>query len=243
MQLSHLRDSIEEQPDSDVEYTIKQREVALDKELLQLVQGACKADHLQRALDLTRLMHNPATVDAAAKVAGFYHLPGLQERITGVKSDTERRRVKDVHKKKARRSEIHASNGHGYASTSSPAPNGPKKEFSDFAPREKPRRSFGGVTRNRDSTPLSTAPLPSASARSETYIPETPRDESVAPFQYQDDANNEDEDDGPANGDSPETKRKRDREPVPGDEENFAPVPVKKRADDFPLTKGTSWSL
>jgi hypothetical protein len=29
-------------------------------------------------------MHNPGSVDAAAKIAGFYHLPGLQERMGGV---------------------------------------------------------------------------------------------------------------------------------------------------------------
>ena len=147
--LSLLRDLNERNPASELEQTIKEREVALDKELLQLVQSACKADSLQRALDLARLMHNAATVDAAAKVAAFYHLPGLQERIQGVKIDKEMMRVKE---KRARRDAI--------------APASSSKVFADFVPRNGgPRRSFGGV--QRDSTPA-------ASGRSETYVPETP---------------------------------------------------------------------
>lgn len=62
----------------------------MDKEMLQLVQGACKADNLQRALDVARLMHHSATIEAAAKVAAFYHLPGLQERIQSVKGEKEK---------------------------------------------------------------------------------------------------------------------------------------------------------
>ena len=151
--LSLLRDSNERNPASEIEYTIKEREVELDKELLQLVQSACKADSLQRALDLARLMHNPATVEAAAKVAAFYHLPGLQERIQGVKAAKEMTRIPE---KRARRD----------APAPAPTSAGVSKAFADFAPRnDGPRRSFGGV--RRDSTPA-------ASGRSETYVPETP---------------------------------------------------------------------
>jgi len=136
------------------EHTIKQREISLDKELLQLVQGACKADNLQRALDLTRLMHNPGSVDAAAKIAGFYHLPGLQERMGGVV----------VKKRKAEYHPIRYGNTNGGG-------NGERektKGFNDFAPRSN-RRSFGGKVRDRDSTP--------ANGGNGTYIPETPRTE------------------------------------------------------------------
>ena len=175
----------------DLEYSIKTREVALDKELLQLVQGACKADNLQRALDVTRLMHNPATVDAAAKVAAFYHLPGLQERMQEVKLDIELKRY--AVEKKARR-EVYA-NGNG---VSNGTKNGASKQgFSDFAPKVS-KRNFGGVPAGtasssyRDVTPL-------ASGRSETFIPETPESELRA-FEI------------PASEErsaSPESKRKR----------------------------------
>lgn len=158
LHLSLLRDTLEQTSDPEIEYTIKEREVSLDKELLQLVQGACKADNLQRALDVARLMHNPATVDAAVKVAAFYHLPGLQERIQGLRADKEMAKLKV---RRIRR-EI-------------PPSAGPSKGFSDFAPRNgAPRRSFGGV--QTDSTPA-------ASGRSETYIPETPHEATPAPLE------------------------------------------------------------
>ena len=149
--LSLLRDATDYHPD--IEYDIRQSEVALDKELLQLVQGACKADNLGRALDVTRLMHNNATIEAAAKVAGFYHLPGLQERMQGVRGNKELARIKA---KRIRREGPEVTSAHESSSRS----------FSDFAPRNGgPRRSFGGI--QRDATPI-------ASGRSETYIPQTP---------------------------------------------------------------------
>jgi len=149
--LSQLRDS---QAD---EHTIKQREISLDKELLQLVQGACKADNLQRALDLTRLMHNPGSVDAAAKIAGFYHLPGLQERMGGVV----------VKKRKVAISYPPPHIGNGNGSGGGGGDRERSKGFNDFAPRNN-RRSFGGKVRDRDSTPAN---------GNGTYIPETPRSE------------------------------------------------------------------
>jgi chromosome transmission fidelity protein 4 len=203
MAIRQLRDS--PHVDSDAEYTIKQKEVALDKELLQLVQGACKADNLQRALDLTRLMHNPASVEAATKIAGFYHLPGLQERMAGVKGvvDRKRRRVQEA----PRRIE-YISNGQGQGNGT-----GEKKGFTDFAPRNN-RRSFGGKVRiDRDSTPAQ----PTATGNG-TYIPETPRTEIESTPAFEE----------PDSYPSPDVKRKREEtESVVGDEENFAPVTKK----------------
>jgi len=183
--LSHLRDSQAE------EHTIKHREISLDKELLQLVQGACKADNLQRALDLTRLMHNQGSVDAAAKIAGFYHLPGLQERMGGVV--VKKRKIRDY-------PSVHLGNGHGHGNGSGNGNgngNEKTKGFNDFAPRNS-RRSFGGKVRDRDSTPAT------ASATANTYIPETPRtelemDESTPAIEQ-------------SVVGSPEGKRKRDEE-------------------------------
>ena len=226
LQINILTDRIALTDDSgEAEHDLRTREVALDKELLQLVQGACKADNLQRALDITRMMHNPATVEAAGKVAAFYHLPGLQERIRDVKAEVEERRYRE---KRARRA---GDSGNGYANGGSTTGRASKPAgFSDFAPKAS-RRNFGGVPPGtgagasvRDTTPM-------ASGRSvETYIPETPDvhgrvDETPAP---------EDEDDGYA---SPDAKRKRMAEtPV----DDF--VVPKKRADEFavPSTNGQS---
>jgi len=220
-----LTDRIAQSDDTgDIEHDLRTREVALDKELLQLVQGACKADNLQRALDITRIMHNPATVEAAGKVAAFYHLPGLQERIHDVKAEVEERRYRE---KRARRAGDSSS---GYANGSGAHPGRAKPAgFSDFAPKAG-KRSFGGVPPGtgtpaslRDTTPM-------ASGRSvKTYIPETPDvngrvDETPAP-----------EDEGYG---SPDAKRRRVAEtPV----DDF--VVPKKRVDEFsvpPSTNGQS---
>lgn len=128
----------------------------MDKEMLQLVQGACKADNLQRALDVARLMHHSATIEAAAKVAAFYHLPGLQERIQGIKEEKEKEK-----REKKRASEK------SYRYSSPPPEKANSRQFTDFAPRTANRRSFAGTGVNRDSTPAASYP-PSA------FVPETP---------------------------------------------------------------------
>lgn len=199
---------------SELEMSIKQREVALDKELLQLVQGACKADNLARALDLTRLMHNPATLDAAAKVAAFYHLPGLQERIVRGKQAVELRRMREGHSRRTAKK-----------TNANPAEAGPSRGFSDFAPKAS-RRSFGGVApgTGRDTTPA-------LSGRSmETFIPETPEPEAritetPGPDYFEDTRNR---------SASPDIKRKRDAptaEPI---------SPPRRQVEDLPMSNGES---
>ena len=180
MQLSIQRDAMESS--SDAESSTKAREVALDKILLQLVQGACKADNLSRALDIARLMHNPATVEAASKVAAFYHLPGLQERIQGVKITTDQKRSNDQRARRALpQANVHSKKARGAS-------------YGEFAPKTA-RRSFGGV--QRDVTP--------AISQAESYVPETPGVESTpAPMTMDVDSIDV--------GSSPEGKRKRHEE-------------------------------
>ncbi|KAG9026461.1 hypothetical protein FRB95_008833 [Tulasnella sp. JGI-2019a] len=64
---------------------IAKRELQMDKELIQLLQAAIKGDKLQRALDSARLLHHLPSYDSAQKVAGFYSLVGLQEKIGALK--------------------------------------------------------------------------------------------------------------------------------------------------------------
>ena len=66
---------------------ISQREINLDKELIQLIQLACKSDKLQRALDTASLLHHSQSFDMAIKVAQFYHLVGLQEKLMVLRAE------------------------------------------------------------------------------------------------------------------------------------------------------------
>ncbi|WVR04655.1 hypothetical protein IAU60_001666 [Kwoniella sp. DSM 27419] len=206
-------DALADSYDPDADYLVKEREVALDKEMLQLVQAACKADSLQRALDLARLMHNPGTIEAAAKVAAFYHLPGLQERISGVKVEKER-------KKRNQRARPRASEYASPVVAPSSAPNGQaSKSFtSDFVPRAgAPRRSFGGV--NRDATPVSGTPA-------STYIPETP-------------GNEVDSTPAPEDGSPVAKRRKLDDDEEEESVEFAVPLP-RNKTEDFSLSSAPS---
>ena len=83
----HLRITRDALGDEDPPDELLARELALDKELVQLIQTACKNDKLPRALELTRMLHHTSSFDMAAKVAAFYRLVGLQEKMQVLKED------------------------------------------------------------------------------------------------------------------------------------------------------------
>jgi chromosome transmission fidelity protein 4 len=84
MHLQITRDALSNE---DVPDEIFARELALDKELVQLIQTACKNDKLPRALELTSMLHHTSSFDMAIKVAGSYRLVGLQEKMEALKED------------------------------------------------------------------------------------------------------------------------------------------------------------
>jgi chromosome transmission fidelity protein 4 len=69
----------------------------MDKELIKIIQLACKAGSLQRALDTAMLLHYPQSFDGASAIAKFYHFVGLEEKIQLVKEHVlqSRRREED----------------------------------------------------------------------------------------------------------------------------------------------------
>ncbi|TYJ56899.1 hypothetical protein B9479_002344 [Cryptococcus floricola] len=195
--------------DPEASYTKKETEVALDKEILQLIQGACKADKLQRALDLARLVYQPESVKAASTIAAFYHLPGLKDRILNVRGEKE----KKGKERKLKEKEMERARGKDYTGVNQKASMpeaSSSRQFQDFAPRS--RRAVGSSV-NRDSTPASSNPV---------YVPETPGE----------DVEMEDVGFGRERGGSPAIeKRKRDKE-----FEEFD-APSKKRGSEFPFAK------
>ena len=87
LQLDALRDALG--PYDLTSDEIATKELELDKVLIQLIQNACKNDKLPRVLDLVKMFHHTTSYAMAVKVAGFYHLIGLQEKIEMLKADHE----------------------------------------------------------------------------------------------------------------------------------------------------------
>ncbi|KAM0787097.1 hypothetical protein ACM66B_006353 [Microbotryomycetes sp. NB124-2] len=84
MFVTHRRDGASPD-DEDLKSSLARQELETDKTVLLLVQSACKADRLEAALDAVLMLSQPASVAAAAKIAHFYNLPSLEDRIELVK--------------------------------------------------------------------------------------------------------------------------------------------------------------
>ncbi|GAA5830484.1 hypothetical protein JCM11251_002486 [Rhodosporidiobolus azoricus] len=78
--VSHRKDGAPAD-DFGLKSALAREELAADKHLLQIIQTFCKADRLEAALDAVLLLTQSASLNAAVKIAAFFDLPALKERI------------------------------------------------------------------------------------------------------------------------------------------------------------------
>ncbi|KAF9942582.1 hypothetical protein BGZ67_000806 [Mortierella alpina] len=64
---------------------VAKKELEMDKLALQMIDLACKSDRTQKALDLTAMLCNLRSIDAAVKIAHHHNLHSLMERMNKVK--------------------------------------------------------------------------------------------------------------------------------------------------------------
>lgn len=119
------------------------------------------------------MMYNPQTVESAAKIASFYHLGGLEDRIMNLRRQTKVRekKVERLDRERAKETERRFPPGH---SVSNGGRAGKSKTDVGFAPRVAGRRHFDGV--RRAETPMS-----SGMTGRDTVVPETPTYEDEMP--------------------------------------------------------------
>ncbi|ORY88650.1 hypothetical protein BCR35DRAFT_350884 [Leucosporidium creatinivorum] len=97
--ISHRRDGADP-TDHVLKATLARQELDSDKQLLVIIQTACKSERLETALDAALLLTQPASIAAAAKIARFFNLPGLEERIQLVEeAKTGIRKFEDENKR------------------------------------------------------------------------------------------------------------------------------------------------
>ncbi|KAL1748703.1 hypothetical protein HDZ31DRAFT_79559 [Schizophyllum fasciatum] len=84
MYLEASRDALGDELTSD---DVSAREHAIDKELIKLIQAACKDANIPRALELAKLLSNTHSFDLAARIGDFYKMPGLTEKVLLLKED------------------------------------------------------------------------------------------------------------------------------------------------------------
>jgi chromosome transmission fidelity protein 4 len=138
---------------------IAKREMAMDKEFVRLIQLACKKDNIPRAVEVTKLLHHTVSFDMAIKVAEFYHLVGLREKIEILKADREQEDrlviARDKRRQWAKPDRPPRSN---LAAHNSPPP--APKPLQDYSkPPAIPRPGLARVTPNIEHTQYSSAAL------------------------------------------------------------------------------------
>lgn len=230
--LDHLRDHLDDSLEEDLTTeSIARTELDLDKDLIVLIQLACKQDHLQRALDATKLLHHTSSFDMAMKVADFYRLPGLGEKIAFLKEEREEEeRLKEERQRRK-----------GWRRAAGPVPPAREGFHSEYRQGQTYRplqdtRPAPAIARTRltVATP-SDEPSPFASRPQSNGI--TNGFSKQSPMQLDDDNNDNDEDES-QNSDS---KRKRaEEDDVVDITESISSAPKRRQVDTGSSTTNSS---
>ena len=191
-----LRDALP--PSVTTSAEIHRQELERDKALISLIQTACKADKLERALDYTSMLHHLASFDLAQKVAQFYHLPGLTEKMGALRDVREDADGADGEEHDVRSgwgrigepvprvgvaSLEHHSNGDNYGNGrkygNGRGPNA--REFEDFRPPPVvPRRSLAAASpflpSSQSDLPMPSSPPATASTSAARYVSDVTTD-------------------------------------------------------------------
>lgn len=223
MLLDIIRDSL-----GDDELTtddIAKRELALDKELIKLIQSACKGDRLARALDLTRLIHHAASIDVAIKVAAFYHLVGLQEKMEMIKEEREAAdRLEEARDKRRQRAREFAAVPAARIVVAEPRR---PKPFQDFQPP--PARHRPGLERATPAPDTSKTASGSRSAPSNAYSADTDLESNLGGDYSPNDH---------SYGSPSDSKRKRPEEDTDTESQSYSvDISTKRRAIDAPVER------
>lgn len=111
MLASHARDCLPADDSlsaSSEAYELKAQASAYDteveKSLLRLLQLACKADKQQQAIELARMLNTTHALNGAIKLAGLYHLSGLELRFRSMLEAREGRGWRRTAEKRKRES-------------------------------------------------------------------------------------------------------------------------------------------
>ena len=150
---------------------ISQREINLDKELIQLIQLACKNDKLQRALDIAALLHHAQSFDMAIKVAQFYHLVGLQEKLMELRAERAETDRLEVEKERRKQWGRHSAPIAAPRSDAQGLSHRPR--FEEFAPSTTIRKSLAPAI------PITSNPCTSSSTIGSAVQPLIPQDFAV----------------------------------------------------------------
>ncbi|GAA5971259.1 hypothetical protein JCM11641_008285 [Rhodosporidiobolus odoratus] len=252
--VSHRKDGAPPD-DYSLKSALAREEMAADKHLLQIIQTFCKADRLEAALDAVLLLSQTASLAAAVKIAGFFQLPALQERIELVQQIKEEEVDPEAAALKRQSKWAHLADDRyitsapvgggggggggtgGRAVANLFAPGGGTSTADMFSPHPSGSSAFGSARKGMAGTPASVPP--SSSRKRKSFAAQEHVEQQQLDSEGFEQAQGQDEDEIMYEGDelfevaSPKRSRLESDEPLEEVEEEAAAPPPKKALNPF----------